>query len=296
MKWSLSLEDAVAEYGLEDHIAELDEVGMTIVPPEKTGIPKDAQERARDVLLSTVRERTGAIFDVDRGPLSALDESRAKSKGYFFVSRMIEVDPVFLDLQTNPVLNTLHRFILGEEFRMGTSSGFLKWAHPQGGQGAIHGMHVDSPLVKPAGYGYVANVNWLLTDYTREAGPICYVPGSHKWGDYPTAQNVTPQVLSQVKPAEGPANSLVVFNGSLWHGTLPRTLPGMRLSSHSQRRIPALLPPGDFRDVSDALIASSRDPEAMRMLCWKNDMRGLAKGGPEYDRARGIPRAMEPAE
>jgi hypothetical protein len=269
---------------------------MTVVPPEKTGFSKAQIEHARQVLLETVRERTGIDFDLERGPLQEVDESRARSKGYFYITRMLEVDKVFVDLQTSPVLNTLHRYILGDDFRLGTSSGFVKWAHPQGSKGPNHGMHVDSPLVKPAGFGYDANVNWLLTDYTVEGGPICFVPGSHKWGEFPTEKNVTSEVLSQVKAVEGAAGSLAVFNASLWHGTLPRTRPGMRLSTHSQRRIPVLLPPGDFRGVSDALIAASDDPDVMRMLCWKNDTKGLVHGGAAFDQRRGIPRAVATAE
>jgi ectoine hydroxylase-related dioxygenase (phytanoyl-CoA dioxygenase family) len=167
----------------------------------------------------------------------------------------------------------------------------IKWLHPQGGLSRTHGMHVDSPFAQPSGFGYVAIVNWLLTDYTLDAGPFCFVPGSHKWGRPPTEETVTPEVLSQVKGVEAPANSFIIFNASLWHGSLRRTRPGMRLSANTQRCLPQIIPNGNFRDVSDQVIDASDDPEVMRMLCWKNDTRGLASGGLAYDRRRGIPMA-----
>lgn len=274
MKWSLELNQAIEKYGLEDHVAELEEVGATIVPKDKAGFTDEMAQCARDALLDHARLKTGVRWDIDKGPLDKLHE--VGRPGYFFMSRMLEVAPIFLDLQFNDVLNTLHRSILGDEFRLCTSNGFLKWTHPQGSRGKDHGMHTDSPLVQPAGFGYGANCNWLLTDYTINDGPICYIPGSHRRDTRPA--DVCDEDLANVRGVEGPAGSLFVFHASLWHGSLPRSTPGLRLSTHAQRRIPAVTPLWNFKDVDDAWIESSSNPELLRMLCWKEDKIFLSRG------------------
>ena len=286
MEWAFELEQAIEKYGVSEHVAELQAVGATLVPMEKAGLGNEAVQRARHALLAHARSMTGAEWDIDKGPLDTLDEPG--TPGYFFMSRMLEVDRVFLEFQCNPVLNTLHRAILGDEFRLCTSNGFLKWAHPKGSWGPNHGMHTDSPLVRPSGFGYGANCNWLLTDYTIDDGPICFIPGSHKRESRPGELSAAD--LASVKGVEGPAGSLFVFHASLWHGSLPRKTEGLRLSTHSQRRIRAVTPLWNFKDVNDALIESGPDPRLLRMLCWKVDSIFLMNG----DEQPRIPRKTAP--
>ena len=267
MAWRLKIDEAIERYELADHVAELEDRGATLIPPERAGITPTMVHDAREALLAHARRKTGADWDVDKGPLHSL--AQPGRPGYFFMTRMLEVHPVFLALQFNDVMNTLHRVILGDEFRLCTSNGFLKWADPEGSWGPSHGMHTDSPLVRPAGFGYAANCNWLLTDYTVDDGPICFIPGTHRRETRPT--RVSQEDLDGVVGVEGPAGSLFIFHGSLWHGSLPRRNPGLRLSTHSQRRIPAITPLWDFSDVDEAFIQSSQDPALLKMLCWKDD-------------------------
>ena len=112
---------------------------------------------------------------------------------------MLEAHPIFRDLAANPVVNTLHRLILGDDFRLATSNGFIKWAHPEGNWGKYYGLHCDSPLVEPADARFAANCNWFLTDCEADDGPLCYLPGTHRTGKHPMG-NVTPELLAQVRP------------------------------------------------------------------------------------------------
>ena len=54
MKWELTVEQSIDRFNLADNAAELDEIGLTIVPPEKTLMPTASVTHARDALLTLV--------------------------------------------------------------------------------------------------------------------------------------------------------------------------------------------------------------------------------------------------
>lgn len=60
----------------------------------------------------------------------------------------------------------------------------------------------------------VANVMWMLDDFTDANGATRVVPGSHRAGWHPDPAD-PPATLA----ATGPAGSALVFDGRLWHGT-----------------------------------------------------------------------------
>lgn len=68
----------------------------------------------------------------------------------------------------------------------------------------------DGPVAPPL----MANVMWLITDFTEENGATRIVPGSHRSGKAPDVS--VPHKISSI-PAEGPAGTAVVFDGRLWH-------------------------------------------------------------------------------
>jgi ectoine hydroxylase-related dioxygenase (phytanoyl-CoA dioxygenase family) len=70
----------------------------------------------------------------------------------------------------------------------------------------------------------VANIAWMLDDFTEDNGGTRLVPGSHlvrERGDY---------ALEQTIAAEGPAGSALIFDGRLVHGT------GANLTKDEERR------------------------------------------------------------
>ncbi|MBX3706289.1 MAG: phytanoyl-CoA dioxygenase family protein [Pseudomonadales bacterium] len=76
-------------------------------------------------------------------------------------------------------------------------------------------IHADDTLINlprphPA---LVCNSMWALTDFTEENGATRVVPGSHRFPDKPEFGRSYDSV-----PAEMPKGSVLVWNGSLWHG------------------------------------------------------------------------------
>lgn len=76
-------------------------------------------------------------------------------------------------------------------------------------------LHADDqliPLLRPHA-PIVCNTMWAITDFTQANGATRVVPGSHK-------NENTPQYGEAVDtiPAEMPRGSVLVYNGSLWHG------------------------------------------------------------------------------
>src|SRR5207245_2784560 len=65
---------------------------------------------------------------------------------------------------------------------------------------------------------------WLLSDYTRENGALAFVPGSHRRCRNPQSGEAAEMAV----PVEAPKGSLVVWHGNTWHGSFPRTTPGLR--------------------------------------------------------------------
>ena len=83
---------------------------------------------------------------------------------------------------------------------------------------AAQPLHADDqviPLPKPH-VSIVCNTMWALTDFTIANGATRLIPGSHRADRSP--QPYGEPAEANARAAEMPAGSVLVFDGSIWHG------------------------------------------------------------------------------
>jgi ectoine hydroxylase-related dioxygenase (phytanoyl-CoA dioxygenase family) len=81
---------------------------------------------------------------------------------------------------------------------------------------AAQPLHADDqliPLPKPH-VSIICNTMWALTDFTADNGDTRLVPGSHRAERSPQPFGEPAELIA----AEMPAGSVLVFDGSIWHG------------------------------------------------------------------------------
>jgi ectoine hydroxylase-related dioxygenase (phytanoyl-CoA dioxygenase family) len=228
---------AINALGLEKHVAEMEALGYTVIPPEISGTAGLAADLlARITELST--EERGVRPDFETGSSHA-DSVDPIERQTFLLAK----GEVFEKALMNPVVQAMVQYLLGDEAVLSSCLGRLK-----GPGGLPLLLHTDQSF-HPAPLPLVCNVNYLLTDYDRENGALCFVPGSHQLQRHPLpGENFDLGGLDRAgaerelargcavdvrEPAgldiiEAPAGSLVVWPGNTWHGALPRTAPGLR--------------------------------------------------------------------
>jgi ectoine hydroxylase-related dioxygenase (phytanoyl-CoA dioxygenase family) len=88
-------------------------------------------------------------------------------------------------------------------------------------------LHADDqliPLPKPH-VSIICNTMWALTDFTVENGATRVVPGSHKADRSPQPFGEPAEEVAAVMKA----GSVLVFDGSIWHGGGANTTNGRRI-------------------------------------------------------------------
>ncbi len=174
---ALAMWHEIRRLGLEANIAELDTLGYTVVPPEKAA-PAGFGERLKDAVLDVVVRRGRIRPDL----LEGLEYRNPPVPfGDKFAYLLFE-NPVFQEAVCNPVVDCLVTYLLGRSAVLSNCLAFLKG--PGEEDLALHADHVYVPAPFPA-QADVCNATWALTDYDRDNGALCFVPGSHTLGRHP---------------------------------------------------------------------------------------------------------------
>ena len=123
---------------------------------------------------------------------------------------------IFRDLMLDPLVDLFMGRLLGKDFLLSSLTANI--ARPGGVPMYLHSDqgYVDFWTAKPL----VANIAWMLDDFTEANGGTRLVPGSHLNPDR------TDYALSDTIAAEGPAGAALIFDGRMVHGTGSNTTEG----------------------------------------------------------------------
>ncbi len=181
---------------LERHLKEIEEQGFTLL---EDVVPGSLVDELNEVLLRLEKS-------LATQPGCNLFEGHHTIRIYNLLAR----DAVFQKVPVFPALLSVVEGVLDQGALVSSLSSISidpgEVAQP---------IHVDDALLKlprphPA---LVCNSMWALTDFTEENGATRIVPGSHLYDSKPDYGSHPESV-----PAEMPKGSILVWNGSLWHG------------------------------------------------------------------------------
>jgi len=187
---------ALSSQQIERHLEQIDEQGFTLL---ENVIPASLVDELNNVLLQL--EETLATE-----PGRNLFEGHHTIRIYNLLAR----DAVFQQVPVLPPLLPIVEGVLDQGALISSLSSISidpgEVAQP---------IHADDTLMKlprphPA---LVCNSMWALTDFTEENGATRIVPGSHRYDSKPDYGS-HPQSIA----AEMPKGSILIWNGSLWHG------------------------------------------------------------------------------
>jgi hypothetical protein len=174
---------------------ELDEAGFTVIPGPATAAELAHLSAAYDAAVAGA-----APDDVKVGSST----TRVRD----FVNRGPEFDGLYLHL---PVLKACCRILPGP-FRLSTMHArTLRSGLP------AQDLHVD---FERDSYGWtMVGFIFMVDEFRNDNGATRFVPGSHLWSSIPrdVQGGLKAEYPGQVV-ACGPAGSMIVFNGSVWHG------------------------------------------------------------------------------
>ncbi len=220
---------------LESNIAELEAFGYTIVPPEKIG-PAGYHLEIKEALDEVVGRRFGTL-DIDAARWDDVNDN---------MRFLIWEDPIFEKMTYNPAGLGLAQYLLGCNCILSLVNGWVKG--PGDARTGIHGDYLDPTSDALPGWNVNANVHFFLTDYSKEDGAISFLPGSHRW----RRQASPPEAkywADRAHPVTAPAGSAVVWGNHTWHGSYPRTKPGVRMALQCEYMRPRFQPQEPFRET-----------------------------------------------
>ena len=204
------------ELDLLDNVAELEAFGFTVIPPEKVG-SQEQHEAIQEAVIQVACERKQCSVD-------ELPEVFGNQQE--LLRFVLWDNPIFEKTLLNPAGLGLIQYLLGTDCILSLCDAWLK------GKGdsrtSIHADWAawDIPTMPPE--PNTANINYLLSDYTKDDGALAFVPGSHRWRRLPSREEGN-YWLEHAQPVEAPKGSMVIFGDHVWHGSFPRKNEGLRV-------------------------------------------------------------------
>jgi hypothetical protein len=213
---------------LRRYVGDLEIDGYTILPPEVVGPASFAEELREKALeaLEIENRRFKGMSDMDIRPDRINTDSGAFGQAKA-VPFLLPYGRIFEQALMNEPTLAIMSYLLGESCRLQSLTAVKK------GPGADYMLlhadnnHTAAPVAFPALPDH-ANATWILSDYSEDEGSTVFVDGSHKLCRAPTSHEA--RDLTLFKPIKAKAGSMLIHHGNVWHGSVPRRVPGYRVS------------------------------------------------------------------
>jgi hypothetical protein len=247
---------------LERCIAELDAFGFTVIPPDRVA-PREFHDRLLKGILTVHERRSGQRVAIEDLPTATLPGDRPLATYWSLIGE----DPVFEEALLNPVVTAMARYMCGKNAQLSDSIALVKRRDDT----PTHLLHIDqagTPPPLPA-YQQVINITWALTDYTRPNGCVAIVPGSHRFGHMPMPYEenfLSNEGPVKAIPVECEPGSLIIWGGTTWHGSYPRTADGLRVNLIQVFCRPYMKTVRDFRGEIPEEVVRRNGPEFAQLI------------------------------
>jgi ectoine hydroxylase-related dioxygenase (phytanoyl-CoA dioxygenase family) len=260
---------------LVENVAEFEAFGYTVVPPEKVA-PPEFHAKLLQSVLDVHERRTGHKVDIHSGA-SGLDQPLTMTWN------LMPEDQIFEQVPLIPAVYAMARYACGKSVVLSEINCSIKNQDTR----RTHSLHTDQVGTPPPlpNYAQMLNVTWALTDYSEELGATSIVPCSHRFGRMPLAYEadfLADHPTVKAIPVKAKAGSLIIWHGATWHGSYPRSAPGVRVNAWAVFTRSYMRPIRDFRSECTPEMLARNPPEfagLMGMNCmYPMDMKQLGRG------------------
>ena len=195
-------------------------------------------------------------------------------------SLLANKDPVFAEAALNPKLRALAAFSVGPGSLL---SNLAATVRPKDDPIADIGLHADQAWV-PAPYpehNLFLTCCWATDEFTHAGGATMVVPRSHRHRRNPSEAEIA--AMEGAIAIECPPGSVAVWDGSVWHGNWPRTLPGERVVLHVSYTRLMMRPMESYPPEIEARLVAEHG-NAMAELLGQNDFLNKPAGKGDFVR------------
>ena len=204
-------------------------------------------------------------------------------EGWSLVPYLLYKDPAFEEALLNPGPLALVTYLMGKSCLISSVA-----SHFKGPRGSGIPLHADTANGAPAPFSphsQVGNCNYALTDYTEEGGSLAIVPGSHRHARQPTLPEIAVEGEMRNPSAiaiEVPAGSAIIWHGNTWHGSFPRTIPGLRINLSFYFCRQNIQPQENYKDhAPEEVLERHRGNPRFATLIGANTHYGWTDEGPD---------------
>ena len=221
----------------------------------------DAIEHMREHGYAVIREAAPpALMDDLREAIHGLSKPSATPGGLASAPLLLGRHPAVDQVATLPKIMAFAEFSVGKAMRAGRFVGSIK---PDGGAGLP--LHADQnwmPTPFPE-HNLVVTFCFACEGMTEAGGATCVMPGSQLQRRPPGAQEIE---AAETVPIETRKGDVAVWDGAIWHGSYPRSIPGTRTVLHATYQRLYTQPIDDFTYLLKDAEYMANAPEGMRQL------------------------------